>query len=1197
MYLKRLDVTGFKSFAGKTTVDFVPGVTGVVGPNGSGKSNITEAIRWVLGEQSARSLRGSKMEDIIFSGSDARGAVNMAEVTLTLDNSDRYLPLDYSEISVTRRVYRSGVSEFQLNGQNCRLKDIVDLFMDSGLGKEAYSVIGQGKIDEILNSKAEDKRKIFEEASGVLKYKLRKQSAERKLDESEDNLNRVEDILHELEERLGPLEAQAATAKDYLKKKATLEAVEVAVLVHDIERAHEEWERSKKRVAELSDQKKTLDRRITEQEERFRLVRAQTAALDREIESLQNRWALSGEHLEQLIGRKDVLAERSGHAQSSVMEMKQRTERIKQQLSRQQQELSDAKAGYRKECERLEVFQGRLKEKQNAFANLEQDLDEQIEQLKAEYIDVLNRQATLRNEYRYLNDQRESLAKKKSRILSGTEAIKEQLAAASRKRGQLLAEIKGKQTRRGALEQKINQCRAHQKTAKTQYNALAAVLEQLDREIGRAASKKETLEAMNEEYAGYYEGVKTVLRRRHELPGIKGSVAELIDVDSNYATAIEIALGAATQHIIVADEASGRQAIRFLRDRRAGRATFLPMTVMKARAIAAFDLNRLRGSKAFVGTADTLVRFDPAYRSVIGHLLGAIVVVTDLEGANRLARALGFKYRMVTLEGDSVAPGGSMTGGSLKQKRIGLIGRTGAIDALADKIRAAEEKKGQTAHRLSELKARLDEDEAEADRLEKSLAVVTDELRAMEARLQEAKAEEQVSREKHALLLRENDDFEKEEQSISERQKQIDRELTSENEHERDLKRKIEQLTKSRENRETLKEELRSEITELQVRTAEQGQITVHRKERVDQAAARVDEMKDSLDALLTSIRDMESDRQKQSADQARLKQEIRQMTQEKAQLSQLLEEKKRARKIGHEQAVEGERLLKASRTEYGARSEQLQKESIALERLDLELDHLLDALRETYALTFEAAKDKYPLKMDLIEARKTVKRMKRSISEMGTVNTGAIEEYRQVDERAQFLSRQRDDLLHARATLEHVMDEMDKEVIQRFSSTFKQIRTRFQTVFRELFGGGRADLRLTNPDDLLESGVEIFAEPPGKKLQRLSLLSGGERALTAIALLFAILKVRPVPFCVLDEVEAALDDANVDRYARYLKMFSRQTQFIVVTHRHGTMEHADVLYGITMQESGISKLVSVKLEETEALLSVGQTKSDVPSS
>ncbi|WP_010630981.1 chromosome segregation protein SMC [Sporolactobacillus vineae] len=1186
MFLKRLDVSGFKSFANKTSVAFVPGVTAVVGPNGSGKSNITEAIRWVLGEQSAKSLRGAKMEDIIFSGSDSRKAVNMAEVTLTLDNQDHYLPTDYSEISVTRRVYRSGESEFLLNRQSCRLKDIVDLFMDSGLGREAYSVIGQGKIDEILNSKAEEKRKIFEEAAGVLKYKLRKQTAEKKLDDSADDLNRVEDILHELESRIEPLARQSSIAKDYLSKKDELEEADIALLAHDIAGMHEEWEKSKKRSAELETEKNKRSERLKSSEQVYQEKRNLLEQLDRSIESDQAKLAESGEYLEKIIGRKEVLAERKKHAQTTSFEMNDRLTILKKQLASERLELNQTDEDYRRAKAQLDALNKQLAGKRHDADQLDEHLDGRIEQLKGDYIETLNQQASMKNEQRYLNDRLSGLDQKRNQTGTRTGSARK-TAEDARKKKQELEEQLGQKAGEGRdMQQKYSAQAAALEADRERYDRQKEAVGKIGRLIEQATSRKDMLESLKEDYAGFYQGVRTVLKNKARLRGILGAVAELIRVDEPYRTAIEVALGGASQNIIVTDENAGRQAIRFLRERQAGRATFLPVSVMKARSIAQADRVRAQAHSSFIGPADELVACDSRFHAVIAHLLGHVMIAENLQGANELARLAGYKYRIVTLKGDVIAPGGAMTGGSLKKNGAGLIGRESEIEQIAGQIKEMKKKQGELREAFSSLKQHIAAEELEAEKQRQSVQSAAEAYRDLEDALREAAAVEKNATDRYQLLARENHDFDAESRKITQRLGELAENLAAAVKDGDRLTEEINRLTAAREDRDSAKSALQEEMTALKVHFASQNEKVLHLKETREQMHRRVDDLAASAEALQNSIVQMASDLDQQSLSSEKIAADIHRAKETKERLMKTLAQKKKERETAQGALSKREQAIHEERLAAAGLSEALQQENVRLGRFDVQLDHLIDTLRQDYQMTFEAARADYPLKMDPEAARKKVRLIKRAIEELGTVNVGAIEEYENVLERQQFLSSQRDDLLKARQTLENVMTEMDQEVEQRFSATFKKIRGHFQIIFRELFGGGQADLRLIDPHDLLGSGVDIFAEPPGKKLQRLSLLSGGERALTAIALLFSILKVRPVPFCVLDEVEAALDDANVDRYARFLKKFSTETQFIVVTHRHGTMEHADVLYGVTMQESGISKLVSVRLEETEELLS-----------
>ncbi|GGE41945.1 chromosome partition protein Smc [Pullulanibacillus camelliae] len=1186
MFLKQLEILGFKSFAQKVTIDFVSGVTAVVGPNGSGKSNITDAIKWVLGEQSAKSLRGTKMEDIIFAGSDSKRSLNMAEVTLVLDNTDHYMNVDYTEISVTRRVFRSGESEFLLNGQRCRLKDIVDLFMDSGLGREAYSIISQGKIDEILNSKAEDKRRIFEEAAGVLKYKTRKQSAEKKLDESQENLNRVEDILYELEGQVEPLEEQASIAKDYLEKKEQLEAIEVAVLAHDIQVTHDKWEKHTETVQTLKEKEIEQASVISSTEAKHEKMRGHIQALDQSIEELQASLLLSSELLEKYEGNKKVLEERQKHAKENAEQLEERLEMLKERRSSEEALLEDEQAARDQQKQQLEVLQDELKEKTHRLNHFEQDIEAHLEQLKSDYFELLNQQASFRNESRYLTDQKEQLQSKGERIAHDYEQVKETTLTIEEKRAEAEERLQRVNEQvaenKAAFEQLTRELQSRQQTLEK----LRETLQQMENVIHRAESRRDMLKEMEDDFAGFYGGVKTVLKaRKSTLKGIHGAVAELVRVNKAYEVAVETALGAAMQHIVVSGETDAQQAIHYLKQRKAGRATFLPLSVIKARTVSEADLRMLREHEAFVGVGASLVSYDNQYHAIVGHLLGHILVAKDISGATALAKRVHYRYRIVTLDGDVISPGGAMSGGSRKQTTTNLLGRQREIEQLDKQLVEMKQKKADHLTKLHDVQAAIKTGREQREHQQKVLAQLEGEQREADAALKELIYDLRTSCERLALLERDREGQAHESEEMLERLNFLTKELDALAHKQTEMNAEIETITHQKKNQDETKALLQTEITDLKVAVARQQESYNSQEEKVERRQSELSAIIKELDTITEALHDLDNNLSNQQMSYEEMDRQIASCREDKEALTTWISERRKERFSLHDGLQSGELELKEIKRLYRGTEDMLRREEIALERLDVELDNLLNHLREDYELSYEAAKEKYPLELDVEEAKKQVRLLKRSIEELGTVNLGAIEEYERVSTRLKFLTEQREDLLQAKETLLGVIDEMDEEVRKRFKETFDSVREHFREVFKALFGGGKADLVLTDPEDLLYTGVDILAQPPGKKLQNLSLLSGGERALTAIALLFAILKVRPVPFCVLDEVEAALDDANVDRYAKFLKDFSLETQFIVVTHRKGTMEKADVLYGVTMQESGVSKLVSVRLEETQELV------------
>lgn len=1183
MFLKRLDIVGFKSFAEKISVDFIEGVTAVVGPNGSGKSNITDAIRWVLGEQSAKSLRGAKMEDIIFAGSDTRKPLNIAEVTLTLENEDQFLPIDYHEVSVTRRVYRSGDSEFFINKQPCRLKDIVDLFMDSGLGKEAFSIISQGKVEEILSNKAEDRRSIFEEAAGVLKYKTRKRKAEIKLVEAQENLNRVMDILHEIEGQLEPLQMQASIAKDYIEKKEELEKIDVAVTVYEIEELHQKWERLKGLLKEHHSLESVLSNKIQERELKIEELRNRIGSIDEDLHHLQQTLLLASEDLEKLEGRKEVLKERKKNATQN----KQQLEQLIGEYQRKSVELTEVKE---KEHLLLGHYEAEVKgmkqaltEKQTLFATYSENLEEKLETLKSDYFELLNEQTSARNEKTFLEQQVAQNNVKQQRLGESNQKFLQERQELAAKKEKWLSELTACTAELEGSVHSFKQKQQQLEALREQYRKKESLLYQAYQYIQQTKSRKEMLEDMQDEYAGYFQGVKEVLKaREHQLEGIEGAVAELIQVPKEYETAIEIALGAATQHVVVKDEQSARSAIQFLKRHSYGRATFLPLSTIREKQLSSSHIHLLQQHEAFVGVASRLISFTPQYQQIIGNLLGTVVIAKDLQGANEMAKYVQHRYRFVTLDGDVVNPGGSMTGGAVKQKTNSLLGRQRELEQMGSKLMEMEEKTIQLETQVKDMKEQLEELELDIRATQTAGEQLRTKQQDLKGEVRQIELEEKTLNDRLALYDHEMESFYSDSQRINDRLKELQHTIEDSSGKLGDIEREIEAVTAQKSEQQLSKETVQNELTELKVILASKKQVLMNQSEKferiefeLDQTEKRLVEVQEDLALLTHEMNDNDSG-------ESQLEQAARKKLQEKNELAEQLTNRREERVKIQEQVEILDNDLKELKRQHKQVAQALQDEEVKRNRLEVELDNRLERLNAEYQLSFEAAKETYSLDISLEEAYKRMKLIKLAIDELGTVNIGAIDEYERISERYEFLSSQKADLEEAKDTLYQVIEEMDQEMKKRFSQTFHSIKEQFDFVFKSLFGGGRADLILTNPQDLLNTGVDIVAQPPGKKLQNLSLLSGGERSLTAIALLFSILKVRPVPFCVLDEVEAALDEANVQRFSKYLRRFSDETQFIVITHRKGTMEEADVLYGVTMQESGVSKLVSVRFEDSK---------------
>ncbi|WP_394232558.1 chromosome segregation protein SMC [Niallia oryzisoli] len=1185
MFLKRLDIVGFKSFAERIAVDFVPGVTAVVGPNGSGKSNITDAIRWVLGEQSAKSLRGAKMEDIIFAGSDSRKPLNFAEVTLTLNNEDQFLPVDYNEVSVTRRVFRSGDSEFFINKQSCRLKDIVDLFMDSGLGREAFSIISQGKVEEILNSKAEDRRTIFEEAAGVLKYKTRKKKAEGKLNDTEENLNRVNDILYELESQIEPLKIQSSMAKDYLEQKEALEKVEVAVTVFEIEELHTKWKSMSEKVEEQKQNEISLSTHLQGKEAKLEELRDHMTALDESISDLQNVLLHASEELEKLEGRKEVLKERKKNAAQNKVQLETNVKDLTGKVASLTSQKENLQEQVIKLGQEAAVLKDQLKEKQVQMNLLSENIEQTIDDRKSEYIEVLNEQAAAKNELHLIEQQLLQLSERNNRqegdnakYIAEREVLQKRITEAKN----LLSAVQRE------VEAQVHLYRDEQKNfegLKSTYEKQEKTLYQAYQYLQQTKSRKDMLEEMEEGFAGFFQGVKEILKAREEkLQGIEGAIAELISVPKEYEVAIETSLGAAMQHIVVRNEQDARLAIQYLKNNRFGRATFLPLNVIKGKSLASNQLQLIANHPEFVGVASDMIGYSSVYGEVVKNLLGMVVITKNLKGANEMAKLLGYRCRFVTLDGDLVNAGGSMTGGAVKQNSSSLLSRKSELDGIKGKLADMESKTANLEAEIKGLKNEVAAKEHVLEEIRKNGEALRLKEQAVKGELREAELQEKNMNERLSIYDLNKKEFISEKERITDRKKSLATLLVKLQADIQQLEGQIQQLSEQKTSQTLSKDTLLSEISELRAVFAAKNEQVNHTKEKLSSVSFELEDSEKRLAFYQEDLQLLDSEMTESSSGESKLEEAAVEKLRDKTETVKLIAERREER-LSMQSALDDLDLeIKELKRQHRGLTVYLRDEEVQLNRLDVELENKLAQLREEYLLSFEGAKEAYPLILPIDEARTKVKLIKLALEELGTVNLGAIEEYERVSERYEFLMEQRDDLLEAKNTLFQVIDEMDVEMKRRFQQTFEGVRFHFESVFRELFGGGRADLRLTNPQDLLNTGVEIVAQPPGKKLQNLGLLSGGERALTAIALLFSILKIRPVPFCILDEVEAALDEANVYRFSQYLKRYSKDSQFIVITHRKGTMEEADVLYGVTMQESGVSKLVSVRLEETNEL-------------
>lgn len=1187
MFLKRLEVVGFKSFADRIGIDFVPGVTAVVGPNGSGKSNVTDAIRWVLGEQSAKSLRGSKMEDVIFAGSASRKPLNFAEVTLILNNEDEEVGIPYSEISVTRRVYRSGESEYLLNNQQCRLKDITDLFMDSGLGKEAFSIISQGRVDEILNSKPDDRRTIFEEAAGILKYKLRKKKAEQKLLETDDNLHRVLDILHELDSRLEPLKIQSSAAKDYLHMTEELKELDMSLIVHDLEEHHQELLIVKEEHEQLEQQEQHQASEIANYQTKMDELRKKIHNIDEMIDAAQERLVEASAEVERWEGRKALMQEKRSNAEKQFQQLQLALKEAKEEEMELAKTEEENKKLFDLKKNEIQQLKAEIKQLDVSLNSSVSQIEQQIEEYKNLYIDLLNEEATAKNELKHIEQQLTQYEETEERMNDRSEEMLKKLKQVSHMKNELAQKLEYIRNKVSDVLEQYEQLQRQLNAATSSFEEKQRMLYQAYQHQQQLKSRKEAIEELESDFSGFTFGVKEILlaRERGELKGIEGAVLELLKVEGKYSKAIETALGAATQHIVTNTEQDAQKAIGWLKAKKAGRATFLPKNVMKSRKLSTTQIQEAMNHPAYIQLAHELVEFDEHNRNIVEYLLGNVLVAENLEGASQIARLCGYKYRVVTLDGDIVNAGGSLTGGSVKQQNS-LFTRKAELEQLKKNLSQIEQSIYQAEKTLATEKETLTTLREQVELLKVQSEQYRQEEMELHSKYVELELEEKNLKNTVNLATSEKSSASSRREALLKQKSQTEERLAELNNELQKVNDKVEQLSKAKIQSETEKDLLREQSAEKRSELAVlQEQLNQLQIQTADIALKR-SKVLQQMESISREIEWIQNERDNHLTDEE-IEQAISEWAEKRDQYSFTIQENRQLRIEYQQQLYQLDEQFKELQRIHKGFLEQLRSIDVKKSRIEFEINRLTNLLEEEYEIDFDEAKNEAVELDDVEQIRKKVKLLKQSIEELGPVNLTAIEEYERVLERYTFLTEQRNDLIEAQQTLNETIREMDEEMATRFKESFEKIQLQFREVFRELFGGGHADLILLDSNNLLETGIEIVAQPPGKKLQSLSLLSGGERALTAIALLFAILNSRPVPFVILDEVEAALDEANVERYSTYLKKLSRDSQFIVITHRKGTMEGADVLYGITMQESGVSKLVSVKLEDEVVL--VGQ--------
>ena len=1183
MYLKSIEIHGFKSFANKIVFQFHNGITGIVGPNGSGKSNVADAVRWVLGEQRIKQLRGASMQDVIFSGTELRKPLGYAYVAITLDNSDHQLAIDYNEVTVARRIYRSGESEYLLNGTPCRLKDVNELFYDTGIGKEGYSIIGQGQIDKILSGKPEERRELFDEAAGIVKFKRRKLAAQKKLEDEQQNLVRVNDILSELEKQIGPLEKQSETAKIYLKKKEELKTLDVNMFLLENQRLQEQLKGAQEKYDIASEDLENTSKQYENIKEEYEKIEGQITLLDETIE--KNRSALTDTSMlrGKLEGEINVLKEQIHSARNNEEHLKQRREAVLNEIAAKNQDkegiLSD-KGQIDEQVAEIEKKRDEAKAALTAVQSCIEELNNQIEGGKNAIIEALNARATIKSKLgRYdtmteqVNIRKAELTSRILRMKSDEAQQEETLKALNDEFEKINEEIR---TLNDAVESKEEKLTLLRETLADKDKKLRDTQVSYHQE----KSRLEALSNLTERYEGYGGSVKKVMERKEQEKGIVGVVADIIKVDKKYETAIETALGGNIQNIVTDDEETAKRMIGYLKQTKAGRATFLPLTSITHPQ--EFKNPESLKEKGVLGMADELVHVDEKYRNVAKAMLGRIVVVDQVDNAVRIARKFDYGIRMVTLEGELLVPGGAISGGAFKNNS-NLLGRRREMEEMEARVKKYLKEVDTLLQEIEDTKAernklRLSLEEDKASLQKKFIEQNTARLNVIKAKERKEEASESSLE-----LKNEEREIESQIQEIRLSKEEISRELQDSETLEKQTEGKIKECQVLLDEKRSEESENLAGVNALEVEVEKMLQQQGFHQQNVDRINAELERSKSELseieEGLLGNTGDIE---QKEN--------NIRQIeeTIQASHTSQSDTEKQLQEDITKKEELSAkQKNFFKDREALSEKMAGLDKEVYRLnaqrEKLQDMTESQINYMWDEYEITLsDAAGMRNEELNDLPAMKRDISTLKDQIKKLGDVNVNAIEDYKNLMERYSFLKTQHDDLIEAEKTLEDIITELDTAMRKQFHEKFGEISREFDKVFKEMFGGGKGTLELMEDEDILEAGIRIIAQPPGKKLQNMMQLSGGEKALTAIALLFAIQNLKPSPFCLLDEIEAALDESNVSRFAKYLHKLTRHTQFIVITHRRGTMEQVDRLYGITMQEKGVSTLVSVNLIDKE---------------
>ena len=1183
MYLKRLELQGFKSFADKTTLELMPGITAVIGPNGSGKSNISDAIRWVLGEQSMKSLRGQKSEDVIFAGTQSRKSLGFAEVSLIFDNIDGRLPIEYTEVTVTRRLFRSGESEYLINKTNCRLKDIVELFMDTGIGKDGYSIIGQGRIDEILSNKSEDRRHVFEEASGIVKYKARKIEAEKKLEQTKLNLLRINDIIYEIEQKIEPLKIQAERAKKYLSLKEELKDIEVGLFAYNISEYKEKLTKIIEDTEILTAQRDEENNKLEEINNLKQELKEQIDSITEEIENLHNLESRTLQEKEKINSDIKVINERIinnnenyKRFEEEIVELKEKRKELEEEIKQKEEKkinLFANKEKFEKELEEkqkeLDELTGKLSEKEKEIEEhkkvVEQCVDSKFEktaELSAYDVNIENLEKREKN---VKVEIQQGISE-----LDSTRLTKEDIAKvfydSENKRKDILAKLEEISK---SKEESVNRLKEYD-------DKINMMLSEYRLKESRLKFLKET----EKEKEGYIKSVKTLLldceKNKDLAKGVEGALSSLIEVDKKYGLAIEMALGGALQNIVTETEKDAKKLVEYLRENNIGRASFLPISAVKGKKIDRINDKNISGIQ---GIASDLVKYKSKYDGIIQSLLGRTIIIEDMDQAIELAKQNKYSFKIVTLKGDIINPSGVISGGATPTKTVNILGRAGEIKDLEKE--------------LKNIDAKIEKLKQEKEDYEKSVEEVLGKSEALEENLKEIEIQYATDKQKLTSVEENIAKCENRLQKLKNELEEINTQKADNEKKKVDTQKEIEELDNKKEelnaiineyaslNKDNQKyiDDLNFDVTNLKISVNSFNESEMS----IDEVVERINNEIATNDV---SVNNKQDNMQKLTLENEQLSQDIKDLENKLVEMDENIkgrdtkvQELKEQRNEKNEKLQETEnRVLSQFNTLETIKSE-ITKIEVKKEKVEQDIEEVTNKLWEEYELTPNNVPEDYRRPINIATATKSVNNLREEIRNLGSVNVDSIEEYKNTSERYDFMCEQRLDVESSMTQLRDVISEMTETMKTQFLKQFKIINENFRNTFRELFGGGTAELILEDEEDVLETGIEIKVQPPGKKLQNMMLLSGGERAFTAIALLFAMLKINPSPFCILDEIEAALDDVNVYRFAEYLKKFAGETQFLTITHRKGTMEQASTVYGVTMEESGISKLLSMKLK------------------